>query len=555
MRCFLLIFLLSLYSYSSHGSDSLLLKLKYEFSRKAYYDQQKEIKISKLRNALHSINAKNIIKQFDLCVKLYEEYKSYKYDSAYVYAKRLYELSLKANNKFNENYSKTNIGFILLSAGKYKEAFNMLETIDHKGFDENSLEYYYSVMTRANFDLASYDNDAINSPVYKAKGNLYLDSAIRLSRPGSYNRLFLTSYRNYSNGNDLAAIKDFSYLSRQYKSALHENAITASLLSELYLRIKEPEKATDFLIRAVIGDLQTSTKETLAIFQLAELASKNGDFNNGYIYIQEALKDAEFYGARQRQIKISSVLPLIAAQKLDFIESQKKRFLIYLCSTVLLALLIIVISVLLFKQLQYLKAKEKIIELNSTKLEMMNIQLVQVNKQVVKANHQLAEDAHIKEEYIGYFFNVISGYILKLEKLKSAIEAKLIQHKFEQIQTVINDIQVHKEREVLFETFDKVFLKIFPNFITSFNALFNKEDQIWPKDHEILTTDLRIFALIRLGIADNESIAKILQYSTKTIYVYKMRLKARSIYSADEFDERLMNIKAIDVPVKTELDF
>jgi len=541
--------------FAGPATDSLVSKLNYEFSRKDYYDSLKENRINNLRNALQEVNSTNITGQFDLYTKLYEEYKSYKYDSAYVYVQRLYDLSLKAHNIFDHNYSKTNIGFTLLSAGKYKEAYSVLQTVDHSTFDNNSLEHYYSVMTRENFDLAIYDNDDIYSPAYRAKGNLYLDSAIQLSKPGSYDRLFLTSYRDFQNGDNLNAINGFLYLSKKIKSAAHEDAITASILSELYLRINQPGIAKDYLIRAVIGDLQNSTKETLAIFQLAELASKSGDFDNAYIYIQEALKDAEFYGARQRQIKISSVLPLIAAQKLNFSDSQRERFLIYLCSTALMTIFIIVISFLLYKQLKKTTAKEKIIEQSNAKLELINSQLIEVNKQVVKANQKFAEDAHIKEEYIGYFFNVISGYIFKLEKLKSSIEAKLIQHKTEQIVQIIEDIHVDKEREMLFQTFDKVFLKIYPNFITSFNALFKKEDQVWPKDGEILTTDLRIFALTRLGINDSESIAKILQYSAKTIYVYKMRLKAKSIYAADEFDERLMHIQAVEMPAKLELDY
>lgn len=542
-------------TYCSDSTDSLLRKLKYELGRQAYYDQQKENRISGLRNALHEIDPGNTNEQFELCLKLYDQYKSYKYDSAYVYAARLGRLSLKAHNKVKENYSKTKLGFILLSAGKYKEAFNIIDQIDHSGFNELALEDYYSILTRAYSDLAGYDHDVVYSPIYTAKANLYLDSAILLSKPGSYSQLFLNSYRNFINGNNQAAIHDFLGLSRSYKSATHEDAITASLLGELYLRTNQPEKATGYLIRAVIADLQASTKETLAIFRLAEIASQKGDVENAYSYIQHALNDAEFYGARQRQVQISSLLPLIAAQKLNFIESQKYRFLIYLFSTLTLALLIIIISFLLYKQLQHSKSKEKIIQRNNLELESMNMELITVNKQVVKANKQFAEDTHIKEEYIGYFFNVISGYILKLEKLKNSIEAKLIQHKIEQILPLINQINVHKERKELFKTFDQVFLKIFPNFISCFNALFNKDDQIWPKDHEILTTDLRIFALIRLGIDDCESIAKILQYSAKTIYVYKMRLKAKSVYPPDEFDQRVMSIKAVDIHTKAMLDY
>lgn len=121
---------------------------------------------------------------------------------------------------------------------------------------------------------------------------------------------------------------------------------------------------------------------------------------------------------------------------------------------------------------------------------------------------------------------------------------KLSVKKYDDIPAIINAIQIKKERELLFHTFDEVFLRIFPHFITSFNALFKVEDQIWPKEHEVLTTDLRIFALIRLGISDNATIAKILEYSEKTIYVYKMRMKAKSLVHGEEFEQRIMAIRA-----------
>ncbi|AEW00109.1 hypothetical protein A4D02_28755 [Niastella koreensis] len=537
---------------ASDVTDSLLSQLKTEIGRKAVYDHQKEKRIAGMRDSLQRLSADSTAQQFQLCSRLYEEYKSYKYDSAYVYVSRMAALANRMHDALKVNYTNMKLGFILLSAGKYKEAFGVLETIDHSGFDDATLESYYAVMSRAWCDLATYNNDDTWSPAYRAKGLSYSDSSLRLVHPGSYGARFLVSYRDYNNGNNASALKEFLAFYQQYKPANHDDAITTSLLSDLYQRLGDNENATNYLIRAVIADLQASTKETLAIFKLAEMASANGDVDNAYIYIQEALKDADFYGARQRQIQISTVLPIIAAAKLNFVESQKKRFLIYLSSTIFLLLVIILISFLLYKQLKQRAAREKLIQRNNTKLAAMNEELMQVNAQVVEANHRFAEDAHIKEEYIGYFFNIISGYITKLEKLKVSIEAKVIQNKLDHIQSLTNEIQVNKEREALFQTFDKVFLKIFPNFVTSFNALFKKEDQLWPKDHEILTTDLRIFALIRLGISDNESIARILQYSAKTVYVYKMRQKAKSIYTATEFDQKLMAIKAIDIPVRVQ---
>lgn len=544
----LLAFLLSVSgAYSTPSTDSLLAKLRTEFDRKSLYDRQKEARLARLRTALQHIPTDNSAAQWEGCRQLYEEYKSYQYDSAYTYGSRMYAISRDNHDGQKENSSKVKLGFILLSAGKYKEAFSLMGTVDHTGFDTLVLGDYYAVMTRAWFDLASYDNDTTWSPGYRTKGIAYIDSSLRLYQPGSYSHQFLTCYRSYNLGDNDAAIDGFLAFYKKYKPADRDDAITTSLLSELYLRTGQTEKATDFLIRAVIADLRNSTKETLAIFRLAGLVSSSGDADDAYIYIQEALKDAEFYGARQRQVQISAILPLIAAQKVSFVESQKRRFLVYLSSTVLMLLLIVIILILLYKQLQQRKAKETIIQQNNDQLAAMNHQLLAVNAQVVEANKKLSEDVHIKEEYIGYFFNVISGYIGKLEKLKVSIEAKFIQNKLDQIQPIIDEIHVNEERERLFRTFDSVFLKIFPNFVTSFNALFRKEDQVWPKGHEILTTDLRIFALIRLGITDNESIARILQYSSKTVYVYRMRLKAKSIYPAAEFDKRLMQIQAVEM--------
>jgi len=554
MRTFwliLLFYLASTHTFADGKRDSLFSILKTELNKKDEYDNQKDGQINRLKAALHKIKSEDYKSQFDTCVKIYEEYRAYKYDSAYVYTQKLYDLGIKSHDPSREESSKLSMAFILLSSGKFKEAFSLLQSVNKKNLEQRTLQDYYSVMSRAYFDLANYDNDIKYSPEYKSKGNLYLDSSIQIVKPGSYGQAFMIGYQNFQNGNDEAAIQEFLALPKLHnKYSIHQEAVISSILSELYERTNEPDTAINYLVIAATRDIQSSTKETLALFNLAELVSKGGNVDDAYLYIEEALKDAEFYGARQRQVQISSILPLLTANKLKSMESEKKHFLVYLCSTVFLSLLIIGISIQLYKQLQNRKAKEVVIEQNSLRLEAVNNQLIEVNQQMAQANNKLDEDAHIKDEYIGYFFNIISGYISKLERLKVSVEAKLIQSKIDQIQGVLNEIAIHKEREELFKTFDKVFLKMFPNFISCFNAMFNKEDQIWPKDHEALTTDLRIFALTRLGINDSETIGKILEYTAKTVYVYKMRLKAKSIYSSDEFDEKLMNIKITSTTLK-----
>jgi len=514
------------------STEGYFKQLQIELNNKKVYDTRKETGIQKLKQALKDTPVNDPSKQFHYCVKLYDQYKSYQYDSAYVYANKLKDLSNLMNDHGKAAYSKVKIGFILLSAGMFREAFDVLNKVNVPILDDSTRFEYYATLARANYDLAGFDHDHHYTPFYNQLADKYLDSAIAISKPNSYDHVYQKGFRQYKNGNYEDAQANFVHLLSQPGLTRHQTAIVASTLSNIYFATGKQQLGIDMLVKAVINDIQASTKETVALFWLAEKLNNQGDVKNAYLFIQHALADAEFYGARLRQVQISTVLPIVAAQNLGIAEKEKAQFLIYLFSITVLTLLIILASLMLFKQLKKLRAKEKIIADKNAELESIN--------------HKLVEDTHIKEEYIGYFFNLISGYILKLEKLKRSVDMKLSVKKYDDIPAIINAIQIKKEREALFNTFDQVFLKIFPNFITSFNALFKREDQIWPKEHEVLTTDLRIFALIRLGISDNETIAKILEYSEKTIYVYKMRMKAKALIHGEKFEERIMAIKAIE---------
>lgn len=538
MRRFLLLFLItcSVNVFASSPTDSLFDQLNVELAKKSVYDQAKEASIQKFKKALRHTPKGNYNAQFNICSQLYNEYKSYQYDSAYVYAIKLQELSHVLHDKSKEDYSKIKIGFILLSSGMFKETFDNLFGINLRSLDDSVKIEYYSMLTRAYYDLANYDNDHHYSPFYNSQANKYIDSAIALSKPGSYDKIYLSGYKKLKNGNFESAIVDFDTLLNQHTLTVHQYAIVSSTMGNIYSTLKERDKCMQMLIRASISDIRSSTKETVALFWLAELLYKNGDIKNVYVYLEHALADAEFYGARQRKIQISTLLPIVAAEKLSYNEREKSRFLVFLGCVTALTLLVIWISVMLFKQLKTLKVKEKIID--------------DKNTQLGRVNEKLEEGLKIQEEYIGYFFNVISGYILQLEKLKRSIDMKLSARKYDEIQIAVDKINIKKERDNLFYTFDHVFIKIFPNFVEEFNALFHKEDQIWPREHELLTTDLRIFALIRMGVSDTETIAKILEYSEKTIYVYKMRIKAKAIVGGDQFEQRIMAIKAVETSNK-----
>ncbi|HWZ15400.1 MAG TPA: DUF6377 domain-containing protein [Mucilaginibacter sp.] len=539
MRFFLLIFFLGCFCYpafSSANKDSLLAELKRELTRKKLYDDQKEARIKKLKDKLEASSKNNYKLQYDICGKLYEEYKSYQFDSAYVYTQKLLTISIAAGNVPKQYETKIKLGFILLSSGMFKETFDCLNHINTRLLDDSAKLAYYSLKARAFSDLADYNNDKNYAPADNASSIKYLDSAIAIAKPGSFDQLMRLGDKQLRTGEINPPSQYYTKLLDHYHLTAHQRAMVATGLSFFYEGPYQSDTRTNLLTIGAINDIRSSTKETLAIFKLGQQMYLDGNLKDAYIFIQQAMDDAQYYGARLRKIKIGAVLPIVAAQKIIASENDKQRFLIYFLSIAAVAILITLISFIVFIQLKRLKAKEKIIEEKNVQLE--------------KINDRLIEDTHIKEEYIGYFFNVISGYILKLEKLKRNVERKLSIKKYEDILLSVNEINIKKERETLFYTFDHIFLKIFPNFITAFNSMLKPEDQIWPKEHEVLNTDLRIFALMRLGISDNETIANILEYSVNTIYVYKMRIKAKALVSSDQFDHKIMAIKAIDLPGK-----
>jgi tetratricopeptide (TPR) repeat protein len=534
MRLFLLFFfvLFGMLPAFSAEKDSLLTELKAVIAQKDGYENAKQARIKRLNSLRQKTSKTDHAGQYDLCLKLYDEYKSYQYDSAYVYVNKLKDLSVSMNDMSRAYYSQIKLGFILLSSGMFKETFDCMNRVNPKLLTDSMKIEYYFIMYRCNSDLAKYNSDKYFSPDYLAASNAYIDSAIALSKAGSVDRIYYSGLKHVGVNDNYSGSQELSKLvGPGAPISMHLRAMISCSLGQTYINSNRREEGIAFLIQSAIADIKSSTKETVALFTLAEQLYKTGNIKDAYSFVQLAKADAYFNGPSQPNIKIGAILPLVAAEELNHSESEKNRILMFLLAITALASLVILFLVMIYKQLGKLKHKERVIEDK-------NVQLKQVN-------YKLIEDAHIKEEYIGQFFKIISGYILKLEKLKMSVDTKLSIKKYEDIRLIINNINIKKEREVLYHSFDHIFLKIFPNFISVFNSQFEEKDQIWPQEHEVLNTDLRIFALIRMGINDNETIAKILEYSVNTIYVYKMRIKAKS-KNPEHFEHCIMDIKAVD---------
>jgi tetratricopeptide (TPR) repeat protein len=353
--------------------------------------------------------------------------------------------------------------------------------------------------------------------------------------------------KNFKSGNfDSASIMFKKAIQNTNGLPDHNYALVVSTLSAVYMQKKEYDEAINLLLEAAISDVQSSTKETTALYNVSSLLFDKGDINNALMCIEKANADALFYGARQRKIQIGSVLPRIEGQFITTIELQKRNLERYAIIITVLFVVVIGLVLIIYQQLKKLSvAKNLIVEAHQKEKEInlllneANTIKEQFNQQLIASNISLKESNKIKEEYIGYFFHIDYSLLEKFEKFKTTIEKKLVERKFDDIRFIINKTNIEKEKGDLLLTFDKTFVKLFPNFVKEFNSLFSKENQITLKDDELLNTELRIFALIRLGISDTEKIAQILNYSVNTIYTYKTKVRNKSLVSKDEFDQKL----------------
>ena len=167
-------------------------------------------------------------------------------------------------------------------------------------------------------------------------------------------------------------------------------------------------------------------------------------------------------------------------------------------------------------------------------------------EQLSSVNSQLSESNHVKEEYIGRFMSLCSQYINKLDDYRKLVNKKMKNKEFDELLRMSKSTELkEKELEELYENFDSVFLNLFPNFVQEFNALLDTETQIHPKDENRLTTEIRIFALIRLGIEDSSKIAEFLHYSVNTIYNYRARIKNGAIDNRESFERRVKKLGLI----------
>lgn len=532
----LLLILLSFFTVQGQQNDSFF-RLKQAIDSSSIYDSKKLVQIEKLKERLYGLSSNNFIDRYNVNQQLFEQYVVYQKDSAFHYALNTKSLADSLKNKQFQNKAFINLADICISGGMYKEGIDYLKIIDTTNIINENASLYFGLMGRCYSDMAEYSNIPYFSEEYNLLAKKFRNKAVELTQNGTFYNSFLIAFNKYKEGDLLGSVSDFELLSKRDISP-RDFALVSYMLGEIYEIKGQYELAINHFTNATLQDIKTSTKESLAMIRLSDLLFKKGNLLNASIIINKAYNDAQFYGAQQRKLQIGAILPLIENEIVKNIEREKKRlYWQYIVATSFLVITIF-FTIIIFIQFKRLKKAKNLISKAHAELQKTNKEISFVNKRLNEANK-------IKEEYIGFFFTEYDEIFEKFNELTSTIEYDISEENYEKVSFHLSRYNLKKEKEKLLRNFDTAFMNLFPNFIQEFNSLMKEGKEIKLKDNQILTKELRIFALIKLGITHNDKIAQILGYSVNSIYAYKTKIRNQSTIANENFDLKLIENTSI----------
>lgn len=503
---------------------------------------ERQQRIDELKNKSDR-ESQSVSELYNLNQQFYNEYRPYISDSAIYYQKKNILLAQETGNLNLIFNSKLQLAYFLASIGLYKESVDMLDEIKETDLPPDLLIDYYKCMMHTYGELSFYSKENELSNKYRQTANKYKDLLISILSPNedSYLDILESDYRN---------VRDFTMALKmndeRLKSApqnTQKYALIAFLRSLTYKESGDVQMQQYWLLKSAIADLQLGITDNASSWELANIRYKMSDIKRAHQYINYSVNNSTIFNARLRFTQIAEVQSIINKAYLTNKAQQEKKMRILLIFISLLTLLLLTSVIGIFLQNRKIsKANAETIKANN-ELNRLNWELNRINDEIKNTNADLSESNQVKEEYIGHFLSLCSLYIDKMDIYRKSVRKKLLNG---QQNDVIEDIKssefMDNELMEFYKNFDQSFLRLYPDFVYEFNNLLLDEEKIGLKKDELLNTELRIFALIRLGIDNSAKIAELLHYSANTIYNYRAKIKNKAKVSRNDFESRVKKI-------------
>ena len=486
-------------------------------------------------------------RRLPLLMQVFDLYKAYRNDSAMAYIEQYIQQAEKLGRRQEADEGRVLLAFQCSTVGLYTESLGVLHTIDSRQLSRDVLTDYYNTCLHVCGELSFYTQLQSMRDYYSRLRDEYRDSLFQAADPHS--EVYLLQQETQLLGNhrfdEALAVNDQRL--HMVREGTRDFAIVAFYRHLIYNGMGKVGDSKYWLAQSGLCDVRQATMDQASLLVLAQHLNAEGDLERAYRYIRFTWDCNNRFNTRMRSWQIAPILDVIDSSYREQLHHGNRMLVVGL---VLLALFVLTLAASLF----FLRRRNRQLDTARQALHDSNAQLAALNEELQRANSrlserndqfallnsQLAEANQVKEEYIGRFLSLCAQYVDKLDNYRKMVNKKMKNKELDELFQITKSTELkEKEIEELNQNFDSVFLHLFPHFVDDFNALLQPDMQVRPKEENRLTVDLRIFALIRLGIDDSSKIAEFLHYSVNTIYNYRARIKNGALDNREQFERRV----------------
>lgn len=523
--------------------DSLLRQIDNAIDNAQEYTARRQAQIAVCKDMLAASRG-DIESTYRLNDVLFSMYRPFRYDSAAHYLDENIEIAKAIGDLTKLTDSRLKLSYFYASAGRYETAIDLLRLIDRHTLPSQFLPQYYSCYDHAYGEMVSYNvGGRALSQQYAQLSRAYKDSLYAVLDKSSdrYMSLEETRYRD-GNNPDMALtinnerLRSLTPDSSRFATVMFQRALSYGVLADSVRQM-------ECLAMSALSDIMLATKDHVSLWTLAQMLHHMGEYERANRYMRFSWDDTNFFNSPLRYWQSSGTQRTIENQFQDMIVDSNKRLKLMVTAIAALAALLLAALIFILKQRRKLTLAHAELKESNMKLHGLNQELSRLNGDLADANINLQESNSIKEVYISRFVKLCSEYIDKLDKFRIGINKCVSHGRIEDVKKMVRtDSMTDNELKVLYYNFDTAFLHIFPNFVEQFNGLLKEEERVTLASDELLNTELRIYALIRLGFNSSSQIAEILRYKVNTIYNYRAKVKNKAKDPLADFDELVRNL-------------
>ncbi len=459
---------------------------------------------------------------------LLDECGKYDIDAALGYARRKAELAAAAQDRRMIRCSASDLATLYARCGNYVEAIGITGRIDTAGMDDSERYRYHNALYTIYEGMSLVAIDEADRSEYRQRLAAERASLAALFMPSEFVRAEIMR----TEGDDSSALRLLHSMPHDRREPSHARAIWAYSVAQSHLNTGHRDSAIYYLAMSAECDLRTPVHEYRSLYELAALLFERGDVERAYEYINYSLEDAGRTNARINIHSINRLLPIITRSYNTLMERKQQRLNIMLAALSLLAALLAVAMLRLRRDNRRATRAERIEARTNEELKAANAELRRTNALLHEAND-------LKESYLCTYIDLCSDYIGRIDEYRRELGGVARSGGAAQLmETLKSNARIDRELKSFYERFDRSFLDLFPDFIERFNELLRPECRVSQPDGELLSTELRVFALIRLGITDSVKIAAFLRRSVTTVYNYRVKMRNAAAGDRDGFERR-----------------